>query len=589
MSSIIGQFFKEFGLTVAVAVLFSLLVARLLTPVLAAYFLKPSKHPAPPRPLPGFYAKSLDWALSHRWLASGIGALVFFASLALAGYLPKGLTPDTNDGYFQLNIEGPPGTTLADMDRAIAGITRVIMAKPDAVRVVGAVGSGDLRTGNATVVLKDKRSMSTNAFKDLIRPELRGIPDVRVTTGQSWGSTAMQIVLASEDGPTLETVQAELMREMKTLPKLSDVRSSPPPPSPELVIRPKLDEAARLGVSPDTLANVIRVATIGEIDALSAKYSDGKRRLPIRVRLPEQDRSDLSVIENLRVPTRDGSTTTLASVSDISFQAGAARISRFGRERQVSITADREGWSLDQALTAVKALPVMKNLPASVHMPDVGETQRYAELITGFGGAILFGILLLYAVLVLLFGSFFKPITILAALPLSTMGAFLALWVMHLEISLPVFIGILMLLGVAAKNSILLVEFAIEEERAGQPRRQAVINACRERARPIVMTTVAMAAGMTPTALALGAGSSFSQPMAVSVVGGLITSTALSLVLVPVVYEFVGDFERWLMPKMSGLVTPKSPGDDAPLTGEELMPSPDPVEPVSLPKPHAAE
>ncbi len=590
MSTIIGQFFKEFGLTVAVAVLFSLLVARLLTPLLAAYFLKPAKDPHPPRPLPRFYAKTLDWALEHKWLAAGVGALVFFASIGLASILPTGLTPTQDDGYFQLNIEGPPGTTLPEMERAIQATTRAIMAKPDAERVIAWVGGADLRSGGATVVLKDKRKLTTDEFKELVRPDLRGVADVRVTTGQSWGSTAMQVVLASEDGPALEKIQNTLMREMKSIPELSDVRSSPPPPSPELVIRPKLDEAARLGVSPQALANVIRVATIGEIDALSAKFSEGKRRLPIRVRLPDDARSNLSVIENLRVPTAMGSSTTLASVADISFQAGPARIVRLGRERQLSVLADRQGLSLGQAMDKVKALPVMKSLPASVHTPDVGEQERYRELITGFGGAIVAGIALLYAVLCLLFGSFFKPITILAALPLSTVGAFLGLLVMGLEISLPVFIGMLMLLGVAAKNSILLVEFAIQEEKAGRTVNQALRNACRERARPIVMTTVAMAAGMMPTALALGEGSEFSQPMAVAVVGGLISSTALSLVLVPVVYEFVDAFETWLAPKLGRFATPKQPGDDAPIRPEEILTSDvETPAPSVVPSPRAAE
>ena len=584
MGGISGQFFKEFGLTVSVSVLFSLVVARLLTPLMAAYLLSPTKHPKPRKPLSGFYRKSLNWALDHKWLSAIAGGVVFIGAMFLFVTMPFGFQPKEDPGYLYLNLSGPPGATRQDMDRAVANTTRLMLAHHDDVeRVFAQVGGGtgggfgpgtggDLRNGTITVVLKEHRAHSTEGFKTLIRPELRTIPDMRVNALSGFGAADVDIVLSSEDGPTLERTQLTLERQMRGLKQLSDVRLSPPPPAPELVVRPKPEEAARLNVSTDAIAAVARVATIGDIDPNVAKYSEGKRRIPIRVRLADGARSDLDTLGRLRVPTLNGKSTTLSSVADLSFQAGPGQIIRYGRERRASVEADRSNASLSEAINAVNKLPIMTHLPEGVKQAAVGDVEAFKDLINGFLGAILTGLFLIYAVLVLLFRSFFKPVVILAALPLTMAGAVAGLKLIGLEVTMPVLIGILMLFGIAAKNSILLVEFAIEDERAGQTMKQALFNACRERARPIIMTTMAMAAGMLPTALALGQGSEFRQPMAVAVIGGLISSTALSLVLVPVVYEFVDGFEQWITPIFGRLVTPKQPGDDDPIRdGEETM------------------
>lgn len=586
MPGIPGQFFKEFGLTVSVAVLFSLVVARFATPPMAAYFLKAKAHAKPPAPLGGFYKKTLDWALHHRWAASILGGLIFFVSLGVMAspLLPKGFQPIADSGYFYLQMEGPPGVTREGMDRAVREVTRRLRAYPDVETVFaqtgsssggsgfGPAGGSDVRDGTITVVLKDHRSMTTDAFKKRIRPMLREIPDVRITTQGAFGAADVNIVLSSEDTANLEKTQLELEKEMRSLSIISDVRPSPPPAGPELQIRPKPDEASRLGVTSQALASVLRVATIGDIDANVAKYSEGKRRIPIRVRLPEDQRQNLDAIKQLQVPTSSGKLTPLETVADITFEAGPAKIVRYQREREVIVQADLNGSVLGSALAAVNKLPVMKHLPPTVKQAQIGDAEAMIELFGGMIMALLTGIGLIYAVLVLLFRSFFKPAVIMAALPLTLFGAVVGLLVGRMEIDMPAMIGVLMLMGLAAKNSILLVEFAIEDERAGQPRLEALMNACRERARPIIMTTMAMAAGMLPTALGLGQGSEFRQPMAIAVIGGLITSTALSLVLVPVIYEIIDDVEQWLTPKFSKLVTRKQPGDDDPIhEGEETL------------------
>ena len=417
--------------------------------------------------------------------------------------------------------------------------------------------SGDLRTGTATVLLKSDRKTTGDQMRARLRKQLRAIPDARLTFLTLEGGAGYQQILTGTNPENLQAAGLQLERQMRGLAELADPRPTRPPIGPEIVIRPKPAEAARLGVSSDVIANIARVATVGDIDANVAKFNDGERRVPIRVRLPEAARADIERIRSLRVPTAGGGSTTLESVADITFQAGPARIDRLNRERQITIRAELNGVEAGDAQRAVNNLPIMKNLPPGVRPAAIGNQEAMAELFGGFGVAIFSGVSMIYAVLVLLFRSFFKPVVILSALPLSVGGAFLGLLAFNLSLSIPSLIGFLMLLGLAAKNSILLVEYAIEREREGMSQHDALIDACRERARPIIMTTLAMAAGMLPTAFALEAGSEFRQPMAVAVIGGLITSTVLSLVLVPVVYSFVDDFELWLKPKLARLVTPR--------------------------------
>jgi HAE1 family hydrophobic/amphiphilic exporter-1 len=569
MNSSIGQFFREFGVTVSMAVLFSLLVARLLTPLMAAYFLKPHRHPEPAKPLPRRYKQSLEWALDHKWKASGLAGLFVLLSIAVASRLPTGFQPTGNTGYIYMQVQGPPGATKDDMQRAVVETTRLFRAQPDVDKVYGQIGSsgagGDLTSGRIIALLKAKRGHTTEQMKQLMRDKLRSILDARVTFESNGGGADVEVILASQDGALLARTQETLLRQMRGIDLIGDPRPAPPPSSAELVIRPKAAEAARAGVTADTLGQLARVATIGDIDANVAKFPDGERRIPIRVRLPQEAVADLSVIGRLQAPTISGKPTDLRSVADIAFQAGPARIVRYDRERRASVQADlKPAVIIGTALKAVHELPIMKNLPAGVREAKSDDVESMGELFGGIILAMLAGVALIYAVMVLLFKSFFKPITILSALPLSLGGAFLAMFLTHKAFDLPSMIGMLMLLGLAAKNSILLVEFAIEAERAGMKRHEALVLACTERSRPIVMTTVAMIMGMAPTALGIGQGSEWSQPMAVAVIGGLISSTGLSLVLVPVVYEIIDDFEQWLKPRLGRLIT-ANPGGAAAL------------------------
>jgi hydrophobic/amphiphilic exporter-1 (mainly G- bacteria), HAE1 family len=574
MPGVTGQFFKEFGLTVAVSVLFSLVVARLLTPLLAAYFLLPAKHQHAERQIPQYYLKTLTWALDHRIASCIIGSLLFFGSLTLVPLIPTAFQPEGDPDFMYVNVQGPPGATLQDMEETVARIDAIFKDAPGVTGVFaqigatasgsGDMGGGDLRKGTVTLLLAEERPLTGAELRTRYRNELLAIPDARVSFLSSQGQAGVQQVLTGDDPVALQRAALELERQMRTLKEIADPRPSNPPVGPEIVVRPRLDEAARLGVSVDTIAQAARVATVGDIDANVPKLNEGERRIPIRVRLPGEVRADIERIGALQLPTASGGTTRLDAVADISFQAGPSRIDRLDRRRQMTVEAElAQGETLGTATKAVKSLPIMKNLPAGVRPDAVGQAENMAELFTSFGIAIFTGVAMIFGVLVLLFRSFFKPAVILSALPLAVGGAFLGLLIFNQTLSLPSLIGFLMLLGLAAKNSILLVEYAIEREREGMPQRAALIEACGQRARPIIMTTVAMGAGMLPTALALESGSEFRQPMAVAVIGGLITSTLLSLVLVPVVYEFVDDFEQWLRPLLGRFITPRETPDQA--------------------------
>lgn len=606
MGGMPGQFFIEFGITVAVAVVFSLLVARFVSPLMAAYFLKPTKHDhGDVRKLPGFYEKTLAWSLKHRLGASVIGFLAFVGAVFAFAALPKGFIPTEDPGYIMFNISAPPGTTREQMERHSAQLNQLLSSQPDVKDVFISIGSGGaggqaaaasgggggsgITSGSATVVMVDHHKMSTEELKQHIRPQLKQIPDIRVTalmTGGGPGGSDVNVLLTSDDAAALDRAQLALLNEMKDLEAISNPRLSPEPPGPELIIRPRADEAARLNVSTDAIAAVARIATSGDIEANTPKFSEGERRLAIRVRLPDSVRTNLEQLSQLRVPTLNGGSTTLGAVADISYEAGPGVIQRLYRKRMASVQADfAPGRTSGEATEAVDGTKTMSEIfaaeeagTATVTRARVGNEQAEAQMFGGIVTALMAGVALIYSVMVLLFKSVFKPVVILASLPLSFSGAFVALLITGKEVSMPVMIGIVLLLGIAAKNAILLVEFAIEAQQRGKNTYDALFEACRERARPIVMTTVAMSAGMLPTALGIGEGAAFRQPMAIAVIGGLISSTILSLVLVPAAYSIVDQFERFLNPLAAKLATKptaedrelmKGKGHPGPLAAED--------------------
>ena len=559
MGGYTGQYFKQFGLTVASAVFFSLLVARLITPLIAAHVLKPHDNiRSADGPLMVRYQEMLRWSLDHRWTTISAGIAFLVVSVGLFMVIPKSFVPSPDFSTSQLGIELPPGVRLEETARISGIATDILRRYPEVADVVESIGGGDdgeLRKATLYISLvpREQRELSQKEWEDRVTPDLARVPDARLGfLGGGGGNTgrALTFYMVGDDPLLVEKAAQQVVTQMQGLPELRDARIDGDLQRPEINVRPRLDLAADLGVSVASIAQTIRIATIGDLPQNAAKFSLRDRQIPIRVSLAESSRREFSTLENLPVPTASGRTVPLKAVADISFAQGPSTVRRFNQQRRIMIGADLNRVELGPAMLKVNALPALKDLPQGVRKVDVGDAEFMKELFSNFLFAMAAGVLMVFAVLVLLFARVFQPITILSALPLSLGGAAFALAVTGHAFSLPVVIGILMLLGIVAKNSILLVDFAIEEMRAGKDRETALMESGHKRARPIVMTTVAMVAGMMPVALGIG-DDGFQAPMAIAVIGGLITSTALTLVMVPAVFCWVDDFERWLSGKVA--------------------------------------
>jgi multidrug efflux pump subunit AcrB len=558
MSSVPGQFFRQFGISVAIAVVFSLLVARLLTPVMGAYFLKETKEVHHQSKTMTAYLRLVEWGLAHRKLALLSGGLLLVASAAIAPFLAKTFIPASDRGQVTINFELPPGTPLEDTVAAAERARRIIAAHPEVTGVLAVIGNGaqldaigtsstgEVRAGTMTVKLAARRALTQREFERLIAPELASIPGLRVRFGGGEAGEIFQIVLVSDSPAALESAAEAVERDMRTIPGVGNPAATSGLRRPEVAIRPDASRAADLGVTAADIATTVRVGTIGDTSTLLPKFNLEDRSIPIRTQIARAARGDLDELKLLRVPTAGGGSVPLENVADVEMGSGPAQITRFDRRRSVTIKADIAGVPLGTVTEAIQALPSIKSLPAEVKQKPYGDSERMNELFGEFAIAIVAGVLLVYCVLVLLFHDFAQPLTIMAALPLSVGGALGLLLVSGEALSLPAIIGILMLMGIVTKNSILLVEYALVELEKGVARKDALIDACSKRAQPIIMTTVAMGAGMLPIALKIGADADFRAPMAIAVIGGLITSTLLSLFYVPIVFTYVDDFKRWI-------------------------------------------
>ena len=568
MGGVSGQYFKQFGLTVAAAVFISLMVARLITPVLAAYALRKDSIAAHDGdgPIMTRYLSLLQWCVANRWKTIAAGTAFFALSVASLRIIPTAFIPPEDFGSSELDIELPPGGTLDDTSRVAAAATAILRKSPVVSNVVEFVGGDDGEIRNAVIYIsltpRTERSITQKEWEQKMMPLLSQVPDGHLNFSSGGRGRDIQLYLTGDDPSFVEAVGRKVLAEMRGLNEIRDARIKGDLPRPEIVVHPRLDVAAALGVSVQSISETIRIATLGDLPQNGAKFSLSDRQIPIRVSLIESARRDLSTLENLPVPTASGASVPLKSVASLSFGQGPSAVRRYNQSRRVFLEADLSpGVELGTATKAIYALPTLKNLPPGVHLVETGDTEFMNELYQNFMLAIGAGVLMVFAVLVLLFVRVFQPITILSALPLSLGGAVLALLLTNHPFSLPVVIGVLMLMGIVAKNSILLVDFAIEEMRAGKPRLEAIMQAGHKRARPIVMTTVAMVAGMLPVAIGWGGDSDFRGPMAIAVIGGLITSTLLTLVIVPAVFTVVDDVERWAAPKAGKLLA--EPGGDA--------------------------
>jgi len=570
MSGIVGKFFKQFGWTASLAVFASLVVARMLTPMMAAYMLRPIvTAEKEPRWL-AIYGRWASWCVRHR-LVTMLGAGLFFiGSVALIPLLPTGFIPPDDNSQTQVYLELPPGSTLAQTEQVAEQARQLLTRNVHVQSVYTTIGAGsaggDPFAQGGTEVRKATLTIQLSARgerprKQVIEQEMRHdmatLPGVRSKVGLGGSGEKYILMLQGDEPQALLSAARAVERDLRELPGLGSITSTASLVRPEIAVRPDFSRAADLGVTSAAMADTLRVATQGDYDAQLPKLNLPQRQIPIVVKLESAALKDLDLLSRLAVPGAKGP-VPLGQVASLSYSGGPAVINRYDRARNVNMEIELSGQPLGDIAAKAKELPSVKNLPPGVRVVEVGDAEIMGELFVGFGLAMLTGLLCIYIVLVLLFHHVLHPITILAALPLSLGGAFVALLLTQKGFSMPSLIGLIMLMGIATKNSILLVEYAIMARR-GRPahgeqpavppmnRFDALMDACHKRARPIIMTTLAMGAGMLPVAIGWGsADPSFRSPMAVSVIGGLITSTFLSLLVIPAVFVWIDDLALWL-------------------------------------------
>jgi len=594
MPGISGQFFKAFGFTVVVSVLMSLLVARMITPLIAAYFLRShGQQPHAAWKWMDLYLRVLHWSLDttkahayrlrhsgfggklmslrydHRMYMVGAGFGALFLSVVLFATLPMTFQPATNQDDSDVNFSLAPGATLKQSEAVADRIAAILRPQPEVERVYERINVG---SGHVSAVLRKGRKKTSTEFERSLAPQLASIPDARASFqsqnggGPSNDSRDIMLYLGGEDPVSLNATAEKIADEMATIPGLRAPRVSGDLAQPEITITPRFDLAADLGVTTAALSQTIRIATLGDIEQNSAKFSLSDRQIPITVSLSENARRDLSTLENLPVPTANGGSVPLKAVAVVGFGSGPTSIQRTNQIRRIAVGADlAPGVVSGDVWPKINLLPLVKNPPNGIQKLNLGDQKWQAELVYYFALALIAGVLLVFAVLVLLYRRFLAPFVNMGSLLLAPLGAAIALHIAGQPVSLPVLIGILMLFGIVAKNSILLVDFAVEMMNHGMEKNEAIGEAGHKRAQPIVMTTVAMVAGMLPIALSLSGDASWRAPMGVTVIGGLIFSTLLTLLLVPAYFSIAISIES----RIGGLFH-KVVGSEAHATGHAV-------------------
>jgi HAE1 family hydrophobic/amphiphilic exporter-1 len=573
-----GQFFMSFGIVTAVAVFFSLVVARLVTPLMSAYLVKAKGHVEDTPFWMPTYLWLLRLTLRFRWLTLIVFVAMFIGALALATQLKTEFLPSSDRGQIILSVELPPGSSLQQTDAAIAAVREIFMDAPEIKSIYATVGTAvsgggfgpttsqsQVNSGRVTITLepRNERARSQQELEADFARALIAVPGARVGYSGGFAGTSVSVTLVGDDAQLLATTRDQLRREMAGIAGLRNVNSTASLVRPELVVRPDQDRAAMLGITASQIAEALNTSMLGDSDANLTKMNLGDRQVSIRVALAE---GAVETIDDLAaLPIRGSAgTVPLGAVAHISFEAGPSSISRVERQQSAGIDAELGGLSLGEAEQQIAQLPTMRNLPAGIERLRQGESEQIAELFGGFivvfGAAVLF----MYMTLVLLFRGFFQPLTILTALPLSIGGALGLLFLTGNAIGVTTLIGILMLMGIAAKNSILLVEYALVAQARGVERVAALLDAAEKRARPILMTSIAMGAGMLPIALGWGADAETRAPLAIAVIGGLVSSTLLSLVFVPVAYTLLQDLEQAIGNLLSRLLVDQNPPSTQP-------------------------
>ena len=582
MGGIIGKFFFQFGLTVSAAVLISMFVSFTLDPMLSSVWRDPHAHGDPHRgPLGKFldwfehsmdwmaarYARLIAWALGHRKTVLLIAAAAFFGSFGVAGLLGKEFVPEPDLSKLNVRFTTTVGSSL-EYTSAKAGQAEALLRQfPEVIRTYAAVNTGAARGKNSVsidITLKPRaqRKLSIKDLKPLMRSRLEQIAGIEITSvgvvsNVGGGQKPIFLSIQGDDVQVLRRIADQLMAKMAQIPGIVDIESSLKQPKPTLAIDINHELAGKLGVGMPQVASALRPLVAGEV-ASNWQAANGDT-YDVNLRLPPEARRHAEDLRNLPIASQDINSTTgqpimvpLAQIADVRETEGAAQINRRSLFREVLVTANVQGRPAGDIGEDIKRAQAAMKLPAGYRFETGGSNKDMAESAGYAVAALALAVVFIYIILASQFGSFLQPLAIMTSLPLSLIGVFLALLLWRSTLNIFSIIGVIMLMGLVTKNAILLVDFVNQQRKQGIDRTTALIEAGRVRLRPILMTTFAMVFGMLPLALAMGEGSEQRAPMAHAVIGGVITSTMLTLIVVPVVFTYLDSFGAWVKRKLLG-------------------------------------
>jgi len=565
LSGVVGQFFRQFGMTICFAMAISLWDALTVAPMMSAYFA--GKHTGIPTTgiygrtfgamlrlfdsfqtwLENTYVKILSFTVNIPWTVMIAAIVMFIGSLGLMKYVPKTFLSPQDFGEFAVGLDMPPGTSLDAMDKVAGDVDKKIRSHPEVKEVVQIVGNRDGQANVTemyiTLVPRAERKMNTSQFKDVIREELKEFsfasPKVKDIDMVSGGMRPFTVNIIGNDLTVVEEYSNALVAHLKDHPALKDVDTTNRQGKPEVRVVLDKTKAQRLGISTSGAGMELRNLIEGSTPVV---FRDEGREYNVRVALQDDQRDLQSRFEKTYVPNINYTLIRLKDVAALEQAVGPATINRQDRARYVQVSADiaTDGPGMNAAIDEVKKFfSDVKPLPQGMRFAFVGQAENFQELVGSMIMAVLFAIIFIYLVLASLYESFVTPFTIMLVLPLAATGALLALFVTRTALDLNSMIGCILLFGLATKNSILLVDYANQKIAEGMSRRDAILAAGKTRLRPILMTTVALIAGMLPIAIGLNEASKQRTSMGISVIGGLITSTILALVVIPAAFDLI--------------------------------------------------
>lgn len=564
----VGQFLKQFGLTIAFSMAISLFVALAVIPMLTAYFAEPEHH-SEKKGVLGFllkkfdhlqtglenqYAKFLAFSLKRPILVILASLLVFGGSIVSIMSVPGNFIPEQDSGDITVALDLPPGTNLDGMEKVAFQVDQKVHANSEVRFTTLTVGGKNNEANKAELYVKLKKgkergNIKTSAFKERLRTQLReySFANPIVTDWDSSGGAKTQPVtlnLIGTDQTQLEQYVAKLLERLKKDPRLTDLDSTYRPGKPELQIRVKKDAVRVFGIHSGTMGQEIRAQVEG---MTPAKFREQGREYDVRVRLTPEQRDLNKNLKKIEVPNVNGRLVRLTDVANIKETVGAAAIDRQNRGRYIQVTAGlKTGAGLSEVIRDItQILEGEMQLPAGMRYSFAGDSESFQEMAESMLLALGFALLFIYLILASLYESFITPITVLIALPLALCGAFLALYVTGESLNLLAILGIFLLLGVSGKNSILLVDYTRQLMAEGMSRSEALIAAGKARLRPILMTSFALIAGTIPVAIGLNEASKMRTSMGIAIIGGMISSTILTLVVVPAAFTYIDRFRVW--------------------------------------------